>query len=316
MPVTKNDILAPVDVKRAGGDLNGITVGGEPLAPRIEILSPLSDEVIAHAAEIRQHQLYHPTAIRWEQKGDHGPVKTYTEDEKFEYLVARIGGRVEAAWRCIGSGRKSKILRLFRITRQLPATFTMKDLAGKIVASADRTLFVQTLANAGLVKKKKLNRKTLSMTKTGEGDEWLASKLILNAERLVTGYVPDAAVETPVVATAAELIREYAPGAVVGTLIPVMAAETPTETPTLATAAVTLIPVMAAETPASESGIVELTGTGTWLIDTFAKRIDGFLTAFPRSNHLTALKQILAADANEEEKQQCEATVTPNQTGR
>ena len=221
-------------------------------------------------------------------------MKTYTEDEKFEYLVARIGGRVEAAWRCIGSGRKSKILRLFRITRQLPATFTMKDLAGKIVASADRTLFVQTLANAGLVKKKKLNGKTLSMTKTGEGDEWLASKLILNAERLVTGYVPDAAVETPVVATAAELIREYAPGA----------------------AAETLIPVMAAETPASESGIVELTGTETWLIDTFAKRIDGFLTAFPRSNHLTALKQILAADANEEEKQQCEATVTPNQTGR
>ena len=31
MPVAKNDILAPVDVKRAGGDLNGITVGASLL---------------------------------------------------------------------------------------------------------------------------------------------------------------------------------------------------------------------------------------------------------------------------------------------
>src|SRR5208337_3006330 len=109
-----------------------------------------------------------------------------------------IGDRVEAASREIWPGRKGEVLRLRRISRQLIAKLTMKERywGGKVVASADRTLFVQTLANAGLVKKKKLNGKTLSMTKTGEGDEWLASKLILNAGRQVKGYVPDAAVET------------------------------------------------------------------------------------------------------------------------
>jgi len=251
---------------RPRGDLRGITFEGMEFEPILPMVAPVSDEREVHREECGKHNIYRPARVRWEEPKGGGVVRHYTEDEKFEYLLARVG--LTDAWKALSWHAKLRTFNLYRAYKSVPRTFSMEDLSAFYNHSSDRAVCMARMSNIGLVDREVVDRKAIYTLKVGTDEEVVAA--LVNGWEKTASRRYDRSMEKK-----QKRSRSVEPVVVQ----PELVVETVTEEEPV------LVPD--AEEP------VYMTPTEEWLCETLAARIDSLIGVFPHIDRLGALKMIM-----------------------